>query len=146
MMKTEQQQLNDMYDRVLQVFPDEVWSELAPQQRTLAETAMARVREREGDAALTLDRLEGIKELVTQHLWSPALTAASKSLPPSEMATSETSGSTRPRSSDSAMGSPESSVPTDLQNLPVDPALAPMREMEARSQESTTEKPPASRD
>jgi hypothetical protein len=134
-----------MYDRVLQVFPDKVWSALAPQQQTLAENAMARVREREGDAALTLARLEGIKELVTQHLWSPALSEASKSLPPLEMATSAISALTPPRSSDSAMDSQASAAPTDLQNLPVDPALAPMREMDARSQESTTAKSPASR-
>lgn len=145
MMKTEQQQLSDMYDRVLQVFPDKVWSELAPQQQTLAENAMARVREREGDAALTLARLEGIKELVTQHLWSPALSEASKSLPPSEMATSETSGSTPPKSSASAMDSQESGVPTDLQNLPVDPALAPMQLTDELSRQSTTAKSPASR-
>jgi hypothetical protein len=79
-MKTEQQQLNDMYDRVLQVFQDEVWSELAPQQQTLAENAMARVRQREGDEALTVDRLEGIKELVTEHLWSSALTQAAETV------------------------------------------------------------------
>lgn len=36
---------------------------------------MDRVRLKEGPEALTLARLEGIKELVTQHLWSPAHTA-----------------------------------------------------------------------
>ena len=139
-MKTEQQQLSDMYDRVLQVFPDKVWSELAPQQQTLAENAMARVREREGDAALTVARLEGIKELVTQHLWSPALSEASKNLQPSAMATSETSDSTPSKSSDSAMNSQESSAPTDLQRLPEDPALGAIRAMQSRlTAQSTTD-------
>jgi hypothetical protein len=145
-MKTEQQQLNDMYARVRQVFSQEEFESLAPQQRTLLDNAIQRVADKEGLDALTVPRLEGIKELVTQHLWSPALSEASKSLPASEMATSETSDSTLPKSSDSAMDSQASAVPTDLQNLPVDPALAPMKELDAQSQASTTAKPPVSRD
>lgn len=92
-----------MYARVRQVFPLDLLDSMAPQQRKLTDNAINRVLEKDGPEALTLDRLEGIKELVTQHLWSPALTAASKSLPPSEMATSETLDSTLPKSSDSAM-------------------------------------------
>lgn len=91
-MKTEQQQLNDMYERVRQVFPMEMLNSLAPQQRTLTDNAINRVLNKEGPEALTADRLEGIKELVTQHLWSSALTEASKSLPPSQTETSKTSG------------------------------------------------------
>jgi hypothetical protein len=91
-MKTEQQQLNDMYDRVIQVFPDNLWQTFAVQQQNLANNAMERVLKKEGAKALTVDRLEGIKELVTQHLWSSALTEASKSLPPSQTETSKTSG------------------------------------------------------
>ena len=146
-MKTEQQQLSDMYARVRQVFSQEEFESLAPQQRTLLDNAIQRVADKEGLDALTVPRLEGIKELVTQHLWSPALSEASKSLPVSEMATSETSDSTLPKSSDSATDSQASAVPTDLQNLPVDPASAVMKAHEqALSQQSTTEKPPASRD
>ncbi len=40
-----------------------------------------------------------------------------------------------------------SEAATDLQNLPVDPALAPMQQtMDKASPASTTEKPPVSRD
>lgn len=82
-MKTEQQQLSDMHDRVLQVFPDDLWQTFEQQQRNLANNAMDRVIQKEGPEALTVDRLEGIKELVTQHLWSPALTEASIGTPDS---------------------------------------------------------------
>jgi hypothetical protein len=88
-MKTEQQQLNDMYERVRQVFPAKFLNTLAPQQENLIDAAIHRVVQKEGHEALTVDRLEGIKELVTQHLWSSALTEASKSLPLSQTDTSE---------------------------------------------------------
>ena len=142
-MKTEQQQLNDMYARVRQVFPPDQIT-LAPQQVTLLNNAIHRVVQKDGYDAVTLDRLEGFKELVTQHLWSDALTTASKRSPDSATATSETSDSTQPKFNGSDLRSLASSAPTDLQNLPVDPALAPMRETEARSQASTTESKQAS--
>lgn len=97
-----QQQVSDMYARVRQVFPLNLLNTLDPQQRTLTDNAINRVLNNEGPKALTVDRLEGIKELVAQHLWSPALTEESKSLPPSAMGT------------------------TDLQNLPEDPAIRPL--------------------
>ncbi len=75
-MSTEQQQLNDMYARAIQVFPEERWRALAPQQRRMVDNAIARVANKDGLDAVTIDRLEGIKELVTQHLWSEAHTAA----------------------------------------------------------------------
>ena len=103
MGKIDQKQLNDMYALVRQVFPQELLDTFAPQQETLVDNAIDRVLRKHGPDALTLDRLEAIKELATQHLWSPALTAASKSLPPLETETSETTGSTLPKSSDSAM-------------------------------------------
>jgi hypothetical protein len=100
-MKTDQQQLNDMYARVRAVFPRELLDSLAPQQRTLTDNVINRVLNQEGVEALTLDRLEGIKELVTQHLWFSALTEASKSLPASPMETSEATpvGNERPQAS-----------------------------------------------
>ena len=88
-MKTEQQQLNDMYERVGQVFPMEMLNSLAPQQRTLTDNAINRVLNKDGPEALTVDRLEGIKELVTQHLWSSARTEASKDTPASAAKESE---------------------------------------------------------
>jgi hypothetical protein len=142
-MKNEQQQLSDMYGRVTQVFPVEFLNTLAPQQERLVNAAIHRVVEKEGHDALTLPRLEGIKELVTQHLWSPALSEASKSSPASAMETSETSGSTPPKSSGSAPGSQASSeatAPQDLQNLPEDPALGAIKAMQTRLQgQSTTD-------
>lgn len=79
-MNTEQQQLDDMYARVRQVFPLELLDSMAPQQRTLTDNAINRVLNKDGVEALTLDRLEGIKELVTQHLWSDAHTAVFKKM------------------------------------------------------------------
>ena len=78
-----------MYARVRVVFPRELLDSLAPQQRTLTENAINRVLNQEGVKALTVDRLEGIKELVTQHLWSSALTEASKATPASAAKKSE---------------------------------------------------------
>ena len=77
-MKNEQQQLNDMYVRVRQVFSEQEFESLAPQQRALLDSAIQRVADKEGLDALTVPRLEGIKELVTQHLWSPELTNAAQ--------------------------------------------------------------------
>ena len=69
-----------MHLRICQVFPPEVWDALAPQQQTLTGTAMNLVIDQEGMEALTVDRLEGIYELVTEHLWSSAFTVAVKTL------------------------------------------------------------------
>jgi hypothetical protein len=65
-----------MFKRALQVFPEKMWNELAPQQRRMVDNAIARVSREEGVDAVTVDRLEGVKELVTQHLWSVAHTQA----------------------------------------------------------------------
>jgi hypothetical protein len=142
-MKTEQQQLSDMYARVKQVFSQEEFESLAQQQRTLLDNAIQRVADKEGLEALTVPRLEGIKELVTQHLWSPALSEASKSSPGSAMETSKTSDSTPPKSSASApdsQASSEATAPPDLQNLPEDPALGAIKAMQSRLQgQSTTD-------
>lgn len=75
-MNTERRQLNAMYARVRQVFSQAEFDSLAPQQRTLLDNAILRVANKHGLDALTVDRLEGIKELVTQHLWSDAHTVA----------------------------------------------------------------------
>jgi hypothetical protein len=63
-----------MYARATQVFPEEMWNALAPQQRRMVDNAIERVSREEGLDAVTVDRLEGMKELVTQHLWSDAHT------------------------------------------------------------------------
>ena len=106
-MNTEQQQLDDMHARVRRVFPMDLLNSMAPQQRTLTNNAINRVLNKDGPEALTVDRLEGIKELVTQHLWSDAHTAAFQSLPPSEQ---------QPKQK-------------DLQNLSEDTALGAIKEM-----------------
>ena len=97
-MQTEQEQLNAMYERVLQVFPESLWNTLAPQQQNIVDNAINRVATQEGLDAVTVPRLDGILELATQHLWSPALTAASKSLPASPTAKSATSDLTPQKS------------------------------------------------
>jgi hypothetical protein len=135
-MKTEEQQLQDMYARIRQVFPRELLDTFAPQQETLTDNAINRILNKDGPEALTVDRLEGIKELVTQHLWSPALTELTKNLPALEQETSETLDSTQAMSNDSETSlsdqpiAEESVTLPDLQNLSVDPALAPMQDLD----------------
>ena len=138
-MKTEQEQLNDMYARVRQVFPQELIDTFAPQQETLADNAIDRVLKKDGPQALTVERLQGIKELVTQHLWSGALTEASKKLPTAAMATSETSDSPQTKSADSGTGLQKSAYQLDLQNLPEDPVLGAIRAMQSRLTEQSIE-------
>ena len=90
-MPTDNQPLNAMYARVRRVFPETFLDTLATQQENQVNNAIHRVVEKDGPEAVTMARLEGIKELVTQHLWSAGLTAASKNLPTSRRETSETS-------------------------------------------------------
>ena len=137
-MKTEQQQLNAMYDRVKQVFPEAYLNTLAPQQETLINSAIHRVVQKDGPDSVTLDRLEGIKELVTQHLWSDALTTSSARSQASATETSETSDSTPTKSNGSDLRSLASRAPIDLQNLPQDPALGAIDAMQSRLQEQST--------
>jgi hypothetical protein len=66
--------------RISEVFPKEVLNELAPQQRNLISSAIKRVLEDESPEALTIARLQGIKELATEHLWSPELTKVAESI------------------------------------------------------------------
>lgn len=63
-------------DKLYTVFTAEQIDALVPQQISLLNDAVNRVIKAEGDAALTRPRLEGIKELVIDHLWPPELTAA----------------------------------------------------------------------
>ncbi len=107
-----------MHERAAQVFPEEMWNALAPQQRRMVDNAIARVSNKDGVEALTLDRLEGIKELVTQHLWSDAHTAALGNL--TGTATEQFKIlEQRPKLE-------------DLQNLSEDPALGAIRENQRR--------------
>lgn len=66
-------------DRICQVFTLDVLSSFAPRQVKLTDNAIHRVVEHDGPDALTIPRLEGIYELVTEHLWCGTLTAAAKS-------------------------------------------------------------------
>jgi hypothetical protein len=71
----EKAKMEAMYARLRQVFTQDVLSTFAPQQINLTDNAIYRALEKDGPDALTVPRFEGIYELVTEHLWSPALTA-----------------------------------------------------------------------
>jgi hypothetical protein len=117
-MTTEAKKLKEMHDRVLQVFPDEVWKTFAEQQQNLANNAMDRVLKKDGPEALTVDRLEGIMELVTQHLWSDVHTQAFDNSPAS---------ATEP-----FVILEQRPKLEDLQKLSEDPALGAIRETQRR--------------
>ena len=69
---------SEISQKLLPVFTPAEIQALAPQQITLLNNAVNRVIEREGEAALTRPRLEGIREMVLEHLWSPELTKVEK--------------------------------------------------------------------
>lgn len=72
------------------------------------------------------------------------LTSLEKIRTPSELGVLNSSSNERYHGA--TVASLPSAVPTDLQNLPVDPASAVMTQLEEElSPESTTEKPPTSR-
>lgn len=68
----------EISEKLLPVFKAAEIEVLDPQQITLLNNAVNRVIDREGEAALTRPRLEGIREMVLEHLWSPELTKAVK--------------------------------------------------------------------
>lgn len=68
-------QMDAARSRYRQVFTTEVLHGFAPQQMNLTNNAIHQILEEEGPDALTVPRFEGIYELVTGHLWSPAFTA-----------------------------------------------------------------------
>lgn len=59
-MKTEQQQLSNMYERVRQVFPAKFLDTLAPQQENLIDAAIHRVVQKEGHEAVTVGAGSGV--------------------------------------------------------------------------------------
>lgn len=63
-----------------EVFPPEVLKNLANQQRNSIDELIKRVINSEGAEALTKPRLEGIKELITEHLWAKELTQVADSM------------------------------------------------------------------
>jgi hypothetical protein len=56
------------------VFSQHEIDALAPQQVAMLNNKVNRVIDTEGEAALTRPRLEGIKEMLSEHLWPTGLT------------------------------------------------------------------------
>lgn len=72
--------VNAMYERVLEVFPERLRATLSPQQLNSINHAISRVLDKEGPDALTLPRLEGIKEMVLEDLFPTSFANALRSL------------------------------------------------------------------
>ena len=67
----------DISAAALQVFsPDEI--KAMPEQTGLTLAALLRKRLEQKGPAPTLEKLQGIKELVVEHLWHPTLTTIAK--------------------------------------------------------------------
>lgn len=68
----------ELTEKLTSLFSAQEKKSLAPQQINLLNNTVNKVIESEGEAALTHPRLEGIKELVLEHLWPAELTAVAK--------------------------------------------------------------------
>lgn len=71
-MPTEKELPSDIGKRVYEAFGRETLDSLSVQQENMANAMILRILDAEGPEALTKDRLEGVKEMVTEHLWDPA--------------------------------------------------------------------------
>lgn len=69
-MSQEQESLRITYERVKQVFAD---THLVEQQRASLESLFDKALKRNSPNPIPIAELEGIKELVTEHLWHPEL-------------------------------------------------------------------------
>lgn len=65
-------------EKLIPLFSEQEQSALAPQQINLLNNAVKRIIEGEGEVALTQPRLEGVKELVLEHLWPIGLATVEK--------------------------------------------------------------------
>lgn len=63
---------SDIGKRVWEAFGPETLRTLSPQQENMANAMITKIAREEGPEALTKARLEGVKEMVTVHLWDPA--------------------------------------------------------------------------
>lgn len=70
-MSNEKDSLSVTSERVRQVFSG---TNLVPQQRASLTSLLDKALARNGDKPIPVEELEGIKELVTEHIWHPALT------------------------------------------------------------------------
>ena len=71
-MPTEKELPSDIGKRVYEAFGPETLATLSRQQENTANAMILRILDDEGPEALTHDRLVGVKEMVTEHLWDPA--------------------------------------------------------------------------
>lgn len=65
-------------EELIPLFSEQEQRALAPQQINLLNNAVKRIIEGEGEVALTQPRLEGVKELVLEHLWPIGLATVEK--------------------------------------------------------------------
>ena len=100
MKMNEQDLYNDTLKKVKQVFGQKLLAELAPQQVKMLDRMLDREQKHNEGKPLTVDQIEGIKQLVTEELWHPALTALSSKSEASTKTKSETSASSSAQSKD----------------------------------------------
>lgn len=72
LMPTEKELPSDIGKRVYEAFGREALDRLSPQEENMVNAMIQRILDDEGPEALTHDRLVGVKEMVTEHLWDPA--------------------------------------------------------------------------
>jgi hypothetical protein len=68
----------ELNEKLIPFFTTQERASLVPQQINLLNNAVSRVIKNEGVAALTKPRLEGIKEMVLEHLWPDSLSTVEK--------------------------------------------------------------------
>ncbi len=68
----------ELNEKLIPFFTSQERASLAPQQINLLNNAVSRIVKNEGVAALTKPRLEGIKEMVLEHLWPDSLSTVEK--------------------------------------------------------------------
>jgi hypothetical protein len=68
----------ELNEKLIPFFTTQERESLVPQQINLLNNAVSRVIKNEGVAALTKPRLEGIKEMVLEHLWPDSLSTVEK--------------------------------------------------------------------
>ena len=114
-MKTEQVSPNDIYATALQVFSPEDLQQMPEQQQLSLATMLERRLAQQ--PAPTLDELEGIKELLLNDLWHPALSALPKTSQPSPTTKPETSESQQPTEMPSQEASSQAASSINLESL-----------------------------
>ena len=114
-MKTEQVSPSDIYATALQVFSPEELQQMPKQQQLSLATMLERRLAQE--SAPSKEELEGLKELLLNDLWHPALSALPKTSQPSPTTKPETSESQQPTEMPSPEASSQEASSTRLESL-----------------------------